>query len=158
LVNVSVEQQIKDNYLEFWFLINVTNRQPFEGANFTWSFWIETDIKIDDEIILEANLAKVVDSGIIDAAGFTREYWILESYLYLDILFLWGFDKETGILIYMKSLHPEGANFMLTSTNIFTVADKPEPSFLDNIPGFPYESIIIGLIAVIIIIWRARKL
>jgi hypothetical protein len=38
----------------------------------------------------------------------------------------------------------------------FTVV-KPEPSFWDKIPGFPYESIIIGLIAVIIIIWRARN-
>ena len=34
---------------------------------------------------------------------------------------------------------------------------KPEPSFWDKIPGFPYESIIIGLIAVIIIVWRAHK-
>jgi hypothetical protein len=40
-------------------------------------------------------------------------------------------------------------------TGSFTV--KPEPSFWDKIPGFPYESIIIGLIAVIIIIWRARN-
>jgi hypothetical protein len=40
-------------------------------------------------------------------------------------------------------------------TGSFTV--KPEPSFWDKIPGFPYESIIIGLIAIIIIIWRARK-
>jgi len=39
----------------------------------------------------------------------------------------------------------------------FTVEDpepEPESSFLDKIPGFPYESIILGLIAVIIIIWR----
>ena len=42
-------------------------------------------------------------------------------------------------------------------TGSFTVV-KPEPSFWDKIPGFPYESIIIGLIAVIIIIWRARNL
>jgi hypothetical protein len=41
-------------------------------------------------------------------------------------------------------------------TGSFTVV-KPEPSFWDKIPGFPYESIIIGLIAVIIIIWRARN-
>ena len=37
----------------------------------------------------------------------------------------------------------------------FTV--NPKPSFWDNIPGFPYESIILGLIAVIIILWRSRK-
>jgi len=36
----------------------------------------------------------------------------------------------------------------------FTV--KPKPSFLDKIPGFSYESIILGLIAVIIILWYAR--
>ena len=41
-------------------------------------------------------------------------------------------------------------------TGSFTVV-KPEPSFWDKIPGFPYESIIIGLIAVIIIVWRAHK-
>ena len=40
-------------------------------------------------------------------------------------------------------------------TESFTV--NPKPSFWDKIPGFPYESIIIGLIAVIIIIWRSRK-
>ena len=40
-------------------------------------------------------------------------------------------------------------------TGSFTV--NPEPSFRDKIPGFPYESIIIGLTAVIVIIWRARK-
>jgi len=37
----------------------------------------------------------------------------------------------------------------------FTV--KPKPSFWDKIPGFPYESIILGLLAVIIIIWRSHK-
>ena len=41
-------------------------------------------------------------------------------------------------------------------TGSFTVV-KPEPSFWDKIPGFPYESILFGLIAVIIIIWRSRK-
>jgi hypothetical protein len=40
-------------------------------------------------------------------------------------------------------------------TDSFTV--NPLPSFWDKIPGFPYESIILGLIAVIIIIWRARN-
>ena len=40
-------------------------------------------------------------------------------------------------------------------TESFTV--NPQPSFWDKIPGFPYESIILGLIAVIIIIWRSRK-
>jgi len=35
-------------------------------------------------------------------------------------------------------------------TGSFT--DKPESSSWDNIPGFPYESIIIGLIVVIIIL------
>jgi len=267
LVNVSIEQQIKDNYWDSWYLVNIMNRQQhfismrnysreqleFEDIDVFWSFWIETDIKLDDEITLEGSLSKVVDSGIIDAAGFTREYWLLESDPYMNITFLWGFDKETGILIYLKSLHPEGeTNFMLTSTNIFTrtpaeftfsdlnafisieegadiaifvnvsnVGDiegthqvdlkleggdilfytvysinvtllggaseevplwiegglnvgtyqvevegltgsftvvKTEPSFWDNIPGFPYESIIIGLMAVIIILWRSRNL
>ena len=37
-----------------------------------------------------------------------------------------------------------------------SVTVKPKPSFWDNIPGFPYESIILGLIAVIIILWYAR--
>ncbi|GAH59648.1 unnamed protein product, partial [marine sediment metagenome] len=43
-------------------------------------------------------------------------------------------------------------------TSSFTV--KPKPSFWDKIPGFPYESIIIGLTSVIIILWytRARNL
>ena len=41
-------------------------------------------------------------------------------------------------------------------TGSFNVV-KPEPSFWDKIPGFPYESIIIGLIAVIIIIWRPAR-
>ena len=40
-------------------------------------------------------------------------------------------------------------------TESFTV--NPQPTFWDKIPGFPYESIILGLIAVIIIIWRSRK-
>ena len=39
-------------------------------------------------------------------------------------------------------------------TDSFTV--NPKPSFWDKIPGFPYESIILGLIAVIIILWYAR--
>jgi len=126
LVNVSTE----DIYGEFWWLVNVMNRIMFEGTNVTWSFWIETDIKIDNEIILEAYLAKVVDSGIIDVAGFTREYWILESsHPSENITWLYGFDKETGILLYLKSLFPEGeTNFMLTSTNIFTTTRASAPS------------------------------
>jgi len=40
-------------------------------------------------------------------------------------------------------------------TGSFTVV-KPEPSFWDKIPGFPYESIILGLVAVIILLWYAR--
>ena len=40
-------------------------------------------------------------------------------------------------------------------TESFTV--NPQPSLWDKIPGFPYESIILGLIAVIIILWRSRK-
>jgi len=269
LVNVSIEQQIKDNYWDSWYLVNVMNRQQhfismrnysreqleFEDIDVFWSFWIETDIKLDDEITLEGSLSKVVDSGIIDAAGFIREYWLLESDPYMNITFLWGFDKETGILIFLKTFSPVGiTNFMLTSTNIFILADaEPKPAefvlsnfnytseiqkgeplriyvdianvgempgettiiieidgvtqsdlqslfqlgpeevfsqvwttyqvygtgthtiqldgfedrfsvipkpipFWDNIPGFPYESIILGLIAVIIIIWRARNL
>ena len=39
-------------------------------------------------------------------------------------------------------------------TDSFTV--NPKPSFWDKIPGFPYESILIGLIAVIIMLWYAR--
>jgi len=39
-------------------------------------------------------------------------------------------------------------------TGSFTV--KPKPSFWDKIPGFSYESIILGLISVIIILWYAR--
>ena len=39
-------------------------------------------------------------------------------------------------------------------TGCFTV--KPESSSWGNILGFPYESIIIGLVAVIIILWYAR--
>ena len=34
---------------------------------------------------------------------------------------------------------------------------EPKSSFWDKIPGFTYESIMLGLIAVIIIIWRSRK-
>ena len=124
LVNVSTEVNVStdDIYGESWLLVNVMNRIMFEGTNVTWSFWIETDIKLDDEIILESFLAKVVDSGIIDAAGFTREYWILEAtYPSMNITYLYGFDKETGILIYLKTFFPEGeTNFLLTSTNIFT--------------------------------------
>ena len=41
-------------------------------------------------------------------------------------------------------------------TGSFTVA-RAEPSFWDKIPGFPYESIILGLVAVIVIIWRSHK-
>ena len=41
-------------------------------------------------------------------------------------------------------------------TGSFTVA-RAEPSFWDKIPGFPYESIILGLVAVILIIWRSHK-
>ncbi|MCW4048530.1 MAG: hypothetical protein NWE89_02220 [Candidatus Bathyarchaeota archaeon] len=40
-------------------------------------------------------------------------------------------------------------------TGSFTVT--PEPSIWDKIPGFPYTSIIIGLIAIIFILWRSRK-
>jgi hypothetical protein len=40
-------------------------------------------------------------------------------------------------------------------TDSFTV--NPKPTFWDKIPGFPYESIILGLIAVILIIWRSHK-
>jgi len=40
-------------------------------------------------------------------------------------------------------------------TDSFTV--NPKPTFWDKIPGFPYESIILGLIAAIIIIWRSHK-
>jgi len=40
-------------------------------------------------------------------------------------------------------------------TESFTV--NPKPSLWDKIPGFPYESIILGLIAAIIILCRARK-
>jgi len=39
-------------------------------------------------------------------------------------------------------------------TESFTV--NPQPSFWDKIPGFPYESIMLGLIAVFIILWYAR--
>ena len=39
-------------------------------------------------------------------------------------------------------------------TDSFTV--NPEPSFWDKIPGFPYESIVLGLVAVIIMLWYAR--
>ncbi|GAH10798.1 unnamed protein product, partial [marine sediment metagenome] len=43
-------------------------------------------------------------------------------------------------------------------TSSFTV--NPKPTFWDKIPGFPYESIIIGLTSIIIILWytRARNL
>ncbi|MBA7612962.1 hypothetical protein ES703_20204 [subsurface metagenome] len=141
LVNVSAEEQINDMYGEWWWLVNVMNRIMFEGTNVTWSFWIETDIKLDDEIVLESFLAKVVDSGITDAAGFTREYWILESdHPSENITYLWGFDKETGILIYLKSLFPEGeTNFTLTSTNIFTsICTREIPLFEGwNLIGLP---------------------
>ncbi|MBA7599950.1 hypothetical protein ES703_06996 [subsurface metagenome] len=40
-------------------------------------------------------------------------------------------------------------------TDSFTV--NPKPSFWDKIPGFPYESIILGLVVVVIIIWRSHK-
>ena len=41
-------------------------------------------------------------------------------------------------------------------TGSFGVTLIYEPSFWDKIPGFPYESIIIGLISVIIILWYGR--
>jgi hypothetical protein len=43
-------------------------------------------------------------------------------------------------------------------TDSFTV--NPQPSFWDKIPGFPYESILLGLVTVIIVLWllSSRKM
>jgi len=67
--------------------------------------------------------AKVVDSGIIDAAGFTREYWTLEVVQPdWNFTYWFGFDKETGVLIYLKQFHELGeSNWTLASTNIFEI-------------------------------------
>lgn len=122
-VNVSMEQQTDEFTDSISTLLNVMNRQ-FEDGNATWLFWIETDIQLGDEIQLADTVATVVDSGIIDAAGFTRECWILES-----VQPEWngpdrfGFDKETGILLFLEGVLPEEGelNFTLTSTNIFSL-------------------------------------
>jgi len=55
---------------------------------------------------------------------------------------------EGGLTVGTYQVEVEGL------TDSFTV--EPKPSFWDEIPGFPYESIIIGLIAVIIIL-RTRN-
>ncbi len=121
-VNVSMEQQTDEFTDSYWTLLNVMNRQ-FEDGNATWLFWIETDIQLGDDIQLADTVARVIDSGIIDAAGSTRECWILES-VQPEWNGTWfGFDKETGILLYIEVVRPEEGemNFTLTSTNIFSL-------------------------------------
>jgi len=54
---------------------------------------------------------------------------------------------------------PDNSDDVSLDSNLFSVTVLPvnsKPSFWDNIPGFPYESIILGLVAVIIILWHAR--
>jgi hypothetical protein len=43
-------------------------------------------------------------------------------------------------------------------TDSFTV--NPKPSFWDKIPGFPYESILLGLVTGIFVLWllSSRKM
>ena len=139
LVNVSMEQQSEVYNESDWTLVNVMNRQG-EYGNATWLWWIETDIKLDDEIRLGDMVAKVVDSGIIDAAGFTRECWILES-VQPEWNGTWfGFDKDTGVLIYLKQFHELGElNWTLTSTNIFSSICTREIALFEgwNLIGLP---------------------
>ena len=39
----------------------------------------------------------------------------------------------------------------------YTVAEPEEPSFWDRIPGFPHESIILGLIAGVVMLWLLQR-
>ena len=63
---------------------------------------------------------------------------------------------ESKVIVHIKKQETAG-DFKVEVdglTGSFKV--KSKPSFWEKIPGFPYESIILGLISVIIILWYAR--
>lgn len=55
---------------------------------------------------------------------------------------------------------PDNSDDMSLDSNPFSVTVlpvKPKPSFWDNIPGFPYESIMLGLVTGILVLWLLSR-
>ncbi len=55
---------------------------------------------------------------------------------------------------------PDNSDDMSLDSNLFSVTVLPvnsKPSFWDNIPGFPYESIILGLLTGAFVFWLLSR-
>jgi len=168
LVNVSIEQQIKDNYWDSWYLVNVMNRQQHfismrnysraepKPAEFVLSnFNYTSEIQKGEPLRIYVDIANVGEMPgettiIIEIDGVTQSD--------LQSLFQLGPEEVFSQVWTTYQVYGTGTHTIQLDgfEDRFSVIPKPIP-FWDNIPGFPYESIIIGLIAVIIIIWRARN-
>lgn len=104
-----------------------------------WTFTISVDVKNIGEEEGSHTVDLKVDGLVVDSETVTLAGGEKATILY---------KVTRGIGSYMVEV--DGL------TGSFGVTLIYEPSFWDKIPGFPYESIIIGLISVIIILWYGR--
>ena len=130
-----------------------TVRAPLEPAEFVFSnLQITPRVKIGMSVNISVDVTNVGEM-----MGFCTFELKLNGRV-VDSVEIPSFGGEVTATQFFELTRGEGTYEVEVGglTGSFTVA-RAEPSFWDKIPGFPYESIIIGLIAVIIIIWRARK-
>jgi hypothetical protein len=106
----------------------------------------------------------ITECMIFDEAGDTAKTTLAQYDVNLPFGRSYIVDHNGIVRSVGKGYNPQGAWKILDG--IFAEIDdatdrarapaNPPSSFLDQIPGFPYESIILGLVAVIIILWHAR--
>ena len=127
---------------EFEIIVNDFQVHPLgievEDEDDVWTFRISYNVTNVGDYYGNYSVRSKIDGMVVDSNVFFLEVGETQSYL---------FEVERGIGTYQVEVEE------FTESIEVTLIHKR--SFWDEIPGFPYESIILGLIAVIIILWYA---
>ena len=136
--------EVKEPKKPFEVIVNDFQVHPLgievEDEDDVWTFRISYNVTNVGDYYGNYSVRSKIDGMVVDSYVFFLEAGETQSYL---------FEVERGIGTYQVEVEE------FTESIEVTLIHKR--SFWDEIPGFPYESIIIGLIAIISIL-RARNL